>query len=45
MAWGWDIEAAVPSDDAASIWQMKTLRELQPYYWRRPFLKESLELK
>lgn len=39
FVWGGDIEAAVPTDDDSSNWQCKTLNELQPYYWRKPFLK------
>jgi cytidine deaminase len=39
LYWGQNVQAAVPSDDDSTKWQMKTLNELQPYYWRRPFLK------
>jgi len=39
MVWGDLVEAAVPRDEDSSQWQMKTLRELQPYYWRKPFLR------
>ncbi len=37
--WGLEIEAAVPTDGDPTKWQMKRLKELQPYYWRKPFLK------
>jgi len=39
FTWGGNIEAAVPMDDDSTKWQVKTLSELQPYYWRKPFLK------
>lgn len=37
--WGDQIEVAVPDAGDSTHWQMKLLSELQPYYWRRPFLK------
>ena len=39
LYWGQDMQAAVPIDSDSTKWQMKTLGELQPYYWRKPFLK------
>jgi cytidine deaminase len=39
MVWGDAIEAAVPTENDSTKWQMKTLKEIQPYYWRKPFLK------
>jgi cytidine deaminase len=39
FTWGGDIQAAVPADDDSTKWRVKTLNELQPYYWRKPFLK------
>ena len=36
--WGKDIETAVPSEGDSTNWQMKTLNELQPYYWRNALL-------
>lgn len=39
MYWGDAIEAAVPDDQDSTKWQVKTLTELQPYYWRKPFMK------
>ncbi len=39
LYWGQDVQAAVPSDNDSTKWQMKTLSELQPYYWRKPFLQ------
>ncbi len=39
MLYGSDVEAAVPLDVDSTKWQVKTLNELQPYYWRKPFLK------
>ena len=32
--WGLDVEVAVPGPDDPGQWQAKTLREVQPYYWR-----------
>ncbi len=39
LFWGDQIQAAVPDDNDSSLWQSKTLKEIQPYYWRKPFLK------
>ncbi len=39
LFWGDKIEAAVPDENDSSLWQSKTLKEIQPYYWRKPFLK------
>ena len=39
FVWGLEVEAAVPAHDDPTKWQMKKLKELQPYYWRKPFLK------
>jgi cytidine deaminase len=39
MVWGDRIECAVPLDNDSTQWQVKLLREIQPYYWRKPFLK------
>jgi cytidine deaminase len=39
LVWGYEVEAAVPTDCDSTKWEMKTLKELQPYYWRKPFLK------
>jgi cytidine deaminase len=39
FVWGGDVEAAVPTDTDSTKWQTKTLKELQPFYWRKPFLK------
>ncbi|TWT34056.1 cytidine deaminase [Posidoniimonas corsicana] len=36
--WGPDVVAAVPAPGDATRWQAKTLRELQPHYWRNIFL-------
>lgn len=37
--WGGEVEAAVPLDSDSTKWQAKKLKELQPFYWRKPFLK------
>ena len=39
MIWGEKIEAAVPEVNDSTKWQAKTLAEIQPYYWRKPFMK------
>jgi cytidine deaminase len=39
MFWGDELEAAVPIEEDSTKWQMKKLKELQPYYWKKPFLK------
>jgi cytidine deaminase len=39
MSWGDQLECAVPLDSNSTEWQVKLLREIQPYYWRKPFLK------
>ncbi len=38
LYWGDAVEVAVPVEEDPTKWQMKRLREVQPYYWRRPFL-------
>jgi cytidine deaminase len=35
--WGQDVEVAVPSIDDPAGWSVKTLREVQPYYWVNAF--------
>ena len=40
MFWGNEIECAVPSPLDSQKWEMKTLKELQPYYWGKIFLKD-----
>jgi cytidine deaminase len=37
MIWGPDVEAAVPDDNDPTKWLVKTLGELQPFYWRKQF--------
>ena len=32
--WGQDVEVAIPDADDSSHWLTKTLRQVQPYYWR-----------
>ena len=32
--WGMDVEVAVPELSGSAQWQVKTLRQVQPYYWR-----------
>ncbi len=35
--WGLDVEVAVPVLGSPHKWQSKTLREVQPFYWRNAF--------
>lgn len=35
MVYGQDVECAVAKDDEPSAWEMRTLGQLQPYYWRK----------
>lgn len=39
LYWGPNVQSAVPNATDSTKWEMKTLGELQPYYWRKPFLK------
>ena len=41
--WGLELEVAVPHPEDPSRWVAKTLREVNPYYWRIPFLREDGE--
>ena len=38
--WGDNVEVAAPIDSDSTQWQMKLLKEVQPFYWRKPFLEE-----
>jgi len=38
MVYGDEVEVAVPKDNDSTDWQMKKLKEVQPYYWRKPFI-------
>ena len=35
--WGPDLEIAVPSDKDTTVWETRSLRDLQPYYWYGPY--------
>ncbi len=39
--WGLDLEVAVPSAPDPTRWEARRLAEVQPYYWRKPFLVEG----
>jgi cytidine deaminase len=39
MVYGEEVIAAVPLEDDSSKFLLKSLRELQPFYWRRQFLR------
>lgn len=34
MFWGPSVQAAVPNENDSTKWDVKTLGEIQPYYWR-----------
>ena len=38
MVWGDEVEVAVPKDGDSTAWEARRLKDVQPYYWRRPFL-------
>lgn len=35
--WGQNVEVAVPDAGDATTWSVRTLREVQPYYWANAF--------
>ena len=35
--WGADVEVAVPDPADPTIWQAKTLREVQPHFWAKVY--------
>ncbi|WP_366918485.1 cytidine deaminase [Acaryochloris sp. IP29b_bin.148] len=35
--WGQEVEVAVPTPSDATKWEVKTLKEVQPYYWVNAF--------
>ncbi|WP_299491316.1 cytidine deaminase [Acaryochloris sp. IP29b_bin.137] len=37
--WGEEVEVAVPAMGDATKWEVKTLKEVQPYYWVNAFKK------
>jgi cytidine deaminase len=39
--WGGDIEVAVPLDHDTTKWRAVALREMNLYYWRKPFMKRG----
>ena len=36
--WGGDVEVGVPRDNDISKYESKKLKEVQPYYWAKPFI-------
>jgi cytidine deaminase len=36
--WGYEVQVAVPMPDDPTAWQARSLGEIQPYHWVRPFL-------
>ena len=41
MFWGDTVEVAVPKGNDSTMWETKTLAEVQPYYWYKPFQKKE----
>jgi cytidine deaminase len=39
--WGQDVEVAVPQAGDATAWSIRTLREVQPYYWVNAFDRQQ----
>jgi len=39
--WGGEVEVAVPHEDDPTRWRAVTLKEMNPYYWRKPFMKQT----
>jgi hypothetical protein len=39
MVYGDEVEVAVPVENNSTEWQAKKLKEVQPFYWRKPFMK------
>jgi len=37
--WGGEVEVAVPLDGDPTQWRAVSLKELSPYYWRKPFMR------
>ena len=37
--WGGDVEVGVPELNDTSKWVSKKLKEVQPYYWAKPFIE------
>ena len=44
MVWGDDVEVAVPKPEDSAAWEARRLADVQPYYWRRPFLRPAVPL-
>ncbi len=36
--WGLNVEVAVPVQSDPTKWEVKSLREINPHYWRIPFM-------
>lgn len=36
--WGGDVEVGVPRENDISNYESKKLKEVQPYYWAKPFI-------
>ena len=39
--YGGDVAVAVPHEEDSTKWISKLLKEIQPYYWRKPFDKDE----
>ena len=42
MVYGDEVEVAVPAENNSTDWQAKKLKEVQPFYWRKPFMKGTM---
>lgn len=41
--WGFDVEVAVPRESDPTQWVAKALREVQPFYWGKPWARRDLQ--
>ena len=39
--WGLDLEVAVPLESDPTQWEARRLRDVQPYYWRNPWINNE----
>jgi hypothetical protein len=39
MVYGGEVEVVVPKENDSTNWEARKLKEVQPYYWRKPFMK------
>lgn len=41
FVYGEDVSVGVPNSKDSTKWEARSLKEVQPYYWRKPFLNEK----